>query len=106
MGFRTTLINWSTDGASVTENGFAAKGENILSVEQVVHDKDRIEYYDGYTNAVLQAVAMDGVPVKSYFAWSTYLFDYFHPACKLNCPVKACLTILNGTQFSIYQSMW
>ena len=54
----------------MTENGFAAKGENVLPVEDVVHDNDRVEYYDGYINAVLQAVAEDGVPVKSYFAWS------------------------------------
>ena len=58
------------DNASVTENGFTVKGENSMPVEEAVHDKDRIEYYDGYANAVLQAVTEDGVPVKSYFAWS------------------------------------
>ena len=54
----------------MAENGFAAKDENTRPVEEVVHDTDRIEYYDGYANAVLQAVTEDGVPVKSYFAWS------------------------------------
>ena len=56
---------------SVTENGFPAKDENILPVDVVVNDKDRIEYYETYANAMLQAVTEDGVPVKSYFAWST-----------------------------------
>ncbi|KAI0711358.1 beta-glucosidase 1A [Earliella scabrosa] len=77
-GFRS-LLNylWKTYNMPiyVTENGFAAKDENVLPVEKVIHDTDRVEYYDGYANAVLQAVTEDGVPVKSYFAWS--LLDNF-----------------------------
>ena len=61
----------------MTENGFAVKGENVLSAEQAVHDTDRTEYYDGYANAALQAVIEDGVPVKSYFAWSMRLLILF-----------------------------
>ena len=57
----------------MTENGFAAKDENTRPVEEVVHDTDRTEYYEGYANALLQAVNEDGVPVKSYFAWSASL---------------------------------
>ena len=60
----------------MTENGFAAKDENTRPVEEVVHDTDRIEYYEGYANALLQAVNEDGVPVKSYFAWSTSPFFF------------------------------
>lgn len=55
---------------SVTENGFAAKSDVILSVPEVIHDVDRVEYYRGYTEALLQAIHTDGVPIKSYFAWS------------------------------------
>ncbi|KAH9941199.1 beta-glucosidase 1A [Epithele typhae] len=77
-GFRS-LLNyvWKTYQMPVyvTENGFAVKDENTLPLDEVVHDKDRIEYYDGYANAVLQAVTEDGVQVKSYFAWS--LLDNF-----------------------------
>ena len=55
---------------SVTENGFPVKDEHVLPLDQVVRDTDRIEYYEGYLNALLQAVTEDGVPVKSYFGWS------------------------------------
>ncbi|KAI0746971.1 beta-glucosidase 1A [Daedaleopsis nitida] len=77
-GFRS-LLNylWKTykKPIYVTENGFAVKDENVLPVDKVVKDTDRVEYYDGYVNAVLQAVTEDGVTVKSYFAWS--LLDNF-----------------------------
>ncbi|RPD65700.1 beta-glucosidase 1A [Lentinus tigrinus ALCF2SS1-6] len=77
-GFRS-LLNylWKTYNMPiyVTENGFPVKDEHILPLEQVVHDTDRIEYYDRYLNALLQAATEDGVPVKSYFAWS--LLDNF-----------------------------
>lgn len=58
---------------SVTENGFAAKSDTLPIVE-AVHDKDRVEYFEGYTDALLKAVNEDGVPVKSYFAWSKHRF--------------------------------
>ncbi|KAI0659353.1 beta-glucosidase 1A [Cubamyces menziesii] len=77
-GFRS-LLNylWETykKPIYVTENGFAAKGENVLPVDQVVKDTDRVEYFQGYTDALLRAVTEDGVPVKGYFAWS--LLDNF-----------------------------
>ncbi|KAI9065611.1 glycoside hydrolase family 1 protein [Trametes sanguinea] len=77
-GFRS-LLNylWETYQMPiyVTENGFTVKGENVLSADQAVNDTDRIEYYEGYTNALLQAVTEDGVPVKGYYAWS--LMDNF-----------------------------
>ena len=57
---------------SVTENGFAAKSDALLSLPEVVHDADRVEYFRGYSNALLEAVMLDGVPVKSYFAWSEF----------------------------------
>ncbi|KJA16644.1 glycoside hydrolase family 1 protein [Hypholoma sublateritium FD-334 SS-4] len=77
-GFRQ-LLNyvWKTYGKPVyvTENGFAAKSDALLSLPEVVHDADRVEYFRGYSNALLEAVVLDGVPVKSYFAWS--LLDNF-----------------------------
>ncbi|KAF9482714.1 glycoside hydrolase family 1 protein [Pholiota conissans] len=77
-GFRE-LLNyvWKTYNKPiyVTENGFAAKSDAILSLPDVVHDADRVEYFQGYTNALLNAVTQDNVLVKSYFAWS--LLDNF-----------------------------
>ncbi|KAG5716218.1 Beta-glucosidase 1A [Termitomyces sp. T112] len=77
-GFRA-LLNylWKTYNTPifVTENGFTCKEENSLSVAEAVHDTDRVEYYRGYTQALLEAVNLDGVDVKSYFAWS--LLDNF-----------------------------
>ncbi|KAH9477721.1 Beta-glucosidase 1B [Psilocybe cubensis] len=77
-GFRA-LLNyiWKTYQTPiyVTENGFAAKSDVTLPLPEVVHDVDRVEYYSGYTEALLQAIHEDSVPVKSYFAWS--LLDNF-----------------------------
>jgi beta-glucosidase len=54
----------------VTENGFPVKDETSLPIEQAIHDTDRIRYFEGYTQALLDAINEDGVVVKSYFAWS------------------------------------
>ncbi|KAJ2930983.1 hypothetical protein H1R20_g6108, partial [Candolleomyces eurysporus] len=71
-GFRLTYQK----SIFVTENGFPVKNENsIQPIEEAVHDTDRIEYFRGYTNALLEAVNKDGVDVRSYFAWS--LLDNF-----------------------------
>ncbi|KAJ8509392.1 hypothetical protein ONZ45_g8418 [Pleurotus djamor] len=59
----------------VTENGFAVKGENDLAIEAAIHDHDRVEYYKEYTQALLNAVCVDGVDVRGYFGWS--LLDNF-----------------------------
>ncbi|KAF9450197.1 glycoside hydrolase family 1 protein [Macrolepiota fuliginosa MF-IS2] len=59
----------------VTENGFAVRNENDIPVEEAVHDTDRVNYFKGYTQALLEAVNIDGVNVKGYFAWS--LLDNF-----------------------------
>ncbi|SOD74208.1 beta-glucosidase [Jatrophihabitans sp. GAS493] len=56
----------------VTENG-AAYDDQVGS-DGVVHDDDRIAYFDGHIGAILDAVTA-GVPVTGYFAWS--LLDNF-----------------------------
>ncbi|EEB95782.1 hypothetical protein MPER_05195, partial [Moniliophthora perniciosa FA553] len=72
-GFRA-LLNylWKTYGKPiyVTENGFAVKDENMLPPEDAIHDQDRVDYYRGYTDALVRAASEDGVDVKAYFAWS------------------------------------
>ena len=59
-----------SSSCSVTENGFPVKGENDISVDQAVHDIDRQQYFEQYTQALLQAVTEDGADIRSYFAWS------------------------------------
>ncbi|KAF5351087.1 hypothetical protein D9756_008356 [Leucocoprinus leucothites] len=77
-GFRS-LLNylWKTYEVPivVTENGFTVRNENDLPVEEAVHDSDRVEYFKGYTQALLEAINVDGVEIKGYFAWS--LLDNF-----------------------------
>jgi beta-glucosidase len=58
-----------------TENGYSVKNENSLTIEEALHDTDRLEYYKGNVEALLKAVREDGVDVRSYFAWS--LLDNF-----------------------------
>ncbi|KAI0030154.1 beta-glucosidase [Vararia minispora EC-137] len=59
----------------VTENGFAVKDEHAMSLEDALHDADRVEYFRGMTDAIARAVAEDGVDVRAYFPWS--LLDNF-----------------------------
>lgn len=61
---------WRLIIASVTENGFAVKDEHKMTLSEALRDKDRVEYFEGYANAMLEAVSEDGVPVKGYFGWS------------------------------------
>jgi beta-glucosidase len=56
----------------VTENG--AYFEDTLSEDGKVHDRQRIEFLDGYIRAMWEAVSQ-GVDVRGYFVWS--LLDNF-----------------------------
>lgn len=66
----------------VTENGFAVKDENYKPLEEALQDHDRVAYFKGVTNALLDAVVEDGVDVRSYFAWSEsilfFILFYFN----------------------------
>jgi len=59
----------------VTENGFAVKDEDAMSVEDALRDEPRVQYYRGVTQSLLSAIIEDGVDVRAYFAWS--LLDNF-----------------------------
>jgi len=59
----------------VTENGFAVQDEHKMTIEQALHDTDRVEYFRGMTRSIVQAVREDGVDVQAYFPWS--LLDNF-----------------------------
>ncbi|KAG6849905.1 hypothetical protein H0H93_003919, partial [Arthromyces matolae] len=58
---------------SITENGFTCMDEGNRTAAEAVNDTDRVEYYRGYTQAVLEAINQDGVDIRSYFAWSKYV---------------------------------
>lgn len=51
----------------ITENGFSDNGE--------LDDQERINYYQLYLSALLEAIYEDGVNVTGYTAWS--LLDNF-----------------------------
>lgn len=51
----------------ITENGFSDRGE--------LDDQGRINYYQLYLSALLEAIYEDGVNVTGYTAWS--LLDNF-----------------------------
>ncbi|RYP61625.1 hypothetical protein DL769_007623 [Monosporascus sp. CRB-8-3] len=79
QGFRK-LIHWLSKRYGyppiyVTENGTSIKGENNLPKDKILDDQFRCDYYNGYVNAMAQAVTDDGCNVKGYMAWS--LMDNF-----------------------------
>ncbi|KAK6341143.1 hypothetical protein TWF696_008230 [Orbilia brochopaga] len=70
------LLNWIWRRYHVpifmTENGTTAKGEHVPPppTEEVLHDTHRIEFFNGYLNALATAVKEDGVDIRSYFVWT------------------------------------
>jgi beta-glucosidase len=78
-GFRI-LLKWLSDRYGhpkiyVTENGTSLKGENDLTKEQILDDEFRANYFRTYVQAMADSVALDGVNVRAYMAWS--LLDNF-----------------------------
>jgi len=68
------MLNWAWKryGLSiyVTENGISVPNENHLPFGEAINDLFRVHYYEGYLNAMLQAINLDGVDVRGYMAWS------------------------------------
>ncbi|PQE09337.1 Glycoside hydrolase family 1 protein [Rutstroemia sp. NJR-2017a BVV2] len=81
-GFRK-LLNWIWARYHVpiciTENGTTAKGETEPS-EEVLNDKFRIEFFEGYIEALARAVKDDGVDIRTYFAW-TFTDNWGESSC-------------------------
>lgn len=55
-----------------TENGFSVLNEDSLPLLDALNDTDRVEYYRGVCEALLESIYDDGVELKSYFPWSTF----------------------------------
>jgi beta-glucosidase len=72
-GFRK-ILNWAWKRYGlpiyVTENGVSVPNENNFELPEVLHDTFRLHYYEGYLNAMLDAITLDGVQVLGYMAWS------------------------------------
>jgi beta-glucosidase len=73
------MLNWAWKRYGlpiyVTENGISVPNENALPLKEALNDTFRIHYYQGYLNAMLDAIHIDGVHVLGYMAWS--LLEYF-----------------------------
>ncbi|KJZ74067.1 hypothetical protein HIM_06516 [Hirsutella minnesotensis 3608] len=79
LGFRDVLVwisrRYGRPKIYVTENGTSVKGESDMSIETALEDDFRVRYFDTYVRAMADAVRLDGVDVRGYFAWS--LMDNF-----------------------------
>lgn len=78
------LLKWLSDRYGrpkiyVTENGTSLKGENDLTIQQILNDEFRAEYFRTYIAAMADAVEKDNVDVRAYMAWS--LIDNFEWSC-------------------------
>ena len=56
----------------ITENGTTGPGEDVAAPpsDEALHDRHRIEFFNGYLESVARAAKEDGVDVRSYFAWT------------------------------------
>ena len=71
-GFEKLLVYlWETYHYPIyiTENGFSVKDENKKPLNDLIQDWDRVNYHDGYLNAMLNAMQR-GADIRSYFAWA------------------------------------
>ena len=50
------------------------KDENYKPLADALQDDARVHYYQGVTQALLEAVNEDGVDVRAYFGWSASCF--------------------------------
>ena len=69
------ILNWVSDRYNnsniiVFENGVSVPGETEMPIAEAVHDKFRVNFYKGYIQNAMNAVTLDGVNLKGYFAWS------------------------------------
>lgn len=64
----------------MTENGFAVMNETNMPIGQAVNDTDRVKYFRGNCEALLAAIAEDGVDIRCYFGWSEFTSS---------CPIQA-----------------
>lgn len=74
LGFRK-LLKWISDRNGrptiyVTENGTSLKGENDMSMEEILKDDFRAWYFKTYIEAMVDASSKDNVDVRGYMAWS------------------------------------
>jgi beta-glucosidase/6-phospho-beta-glucosidase/beta-galactosidase len=53
----------------VTENGFAIADEHTFSLDKIIDDKERQEYFDLYLTELCEAVK-EGVRIDGYMGWS------------------------------------
>lgn len=53
----------------ITENGWSVKGEENMTMDQIIHDVTRIDYYQGYLDNMVQAIK-EGVRIKGYISWT------------------------------------
>jgi beta-glucosidase len=71
-GFRDTL-RWASkrwDGpVYVTENGWSC---NTASPAAAANDEEQVSYFKAYTSQLADAMNIDGIDVRAYFAWSLY----------------------------------
>eukprot|EP00250_Pteridium_aquilinum_P016731 c23261_g1_i1 orf=546-2150(-) len=72
-GFRK-LVNWVTKRYNrppiyITENGVDDENCPSKSIDDFVHDTQRVHYYQDYLEALAQSIR-EGSDVRGYFAWS------------------------------------
>ena len=69
-GLATWVFNRYALPIYVTENGFDVKGESQMSLEEALHDRARIQYFEEHIQALQES--REKCDILGYFAWSLY----------------------------------
>lgn len=54
----------------IFENGIVVPGIENFTIVETLHDSFRISFFQEYIKNIREAVTLDGVDVRGYFAWS------------------------------------
>ncbi|KAG8983628.1 hypothetical protein FRB93_007108 [Tulasnella sp. JGI-2019a] len=54
----------------ILENGWSTEDEAQRTLEEIINDTERQDYYAGYLEAMLRAIKEDGILIEGYFGWS------------------------------------
>ena len=68
------LSKWMHDryGAEIiiTEMGYPVPNEDTMTLDEVVNDVLRVQFFQDHVQNIMDAIYIDKVPIKAFMAWA------------------------------------